>query len=144
MEIEKKYLISSLPDNLDSFDYVEIKQGYLSVSPVIRIRHKGDKAFLTYKGSGMMAREEIEKEIPVETFEHLVPKIDGRLIEKVRYKIPYDKYIIELDIFHGHKEGLIMAEVEFPSIEEADSFTPPSWFSKEVTLDRAYHNSNMI
>jgi CYTH domain-containing protein len=39
--------------------------------------------------------------------------------------------------------GTILAEVEFDSIEEADSYTPPDWFDKDVTMDRNYHNSNM-
>ena len=71
-------------------------------------------------------------------------KIDGHPITKRRYMIPYEPYTIELDIFEGHMKGLIMAEVEFPSVDEANSFTPPSWFGEDVTEDGRYHNSNMI
>ena len=144
MEIERKFLIKSLPDNLEGYEHHSISQGYLSTKPVLRIRKKDDKAFFTYKGEGLLAREEIEKEIPLETFEHLAPKVDGRLIEKTRYIIPYAGFKIELDVFDGHKKGLIMAEVEFESIEQANSFQPPEWFAEDVTSDKSYHNSNMI
>ncbi len=143
MEIEKKYLIKELPD-LSKYEYLEIEQGYLSTHPVVRIRKKNDDYILTYKGSGMLAHEEIEAALTKEAYEHLATKIDGYLITKKRYLIPLAPYTIELDVFAGHMDGLIMAEVEFPSIEEADSFTPPSWFGTEVTNDRRYHNSNMI
>ncbi len=143
MEIERKFLIKELPD-LGQYKYVEIEQGYLSTSPVVRIRRKDDAYILTYKGSGLMAREEIEAALTKEAYEHLLEKIDGYPITKRRYLIPLDPYTIELDVFSGHMEGLVMAEVEFPSLEEANSFTPPEWFGDDVTGDRRYHNSNMI
>ena len=143
MEIERKFLIKELPD-LSKYDYVDIEQGYLCTSPVVRIRKKNDKYILTYKGSGLMAREEIEAALSEEAYLHRRKKIDGHAITKRRYLIPYEKYTIELDVFEGHKKGLIMAEVEFESMEEADSFVAPEWFGEDVTSDRRYHNSNMI
>lgn len=143
MEIERKFLIKDLPD-LSKYEYVEIEQGYLSTSPVVRIRKKNDKYILTYKGSGLLAHEEIEAALTKESYEHLAEKIDGYLITKRRYLIPLAPYTVELDVFAGHMEGLIMAEVEFPSVEEAEAFTAPAWFGQEVTNDRRYHNSNMI
>ncbi len=143
MEIERKFLIKELPD-LSKYEYVDIEQGYLSTNPVVRIRKKNDKYVLTYKGSGLMSREELEAALTKESYEHLLEKIDGHAITKRRYLIPLEPYTIELDVFYGHMEGLIMAEVEFPSVEEANNFNPPSWFGVDVTEDRRYHNSNMI
>ena len=143
MEIERKFLIKELPD-LSKYDYVDIEQGYLCTHPVVRIRKKNDKFILTYKGSGLMAREEIEAELTEDAYKHLRDKIDGHPITKRRYLIPFEPYTIELDVFEGHKSGLIMAEVEFPTIEEANNFVPPEWFGEDVTQDRSYHNSNMI
>ncbi len=143
MEIERKFLIKELPD-LSQYSYVDIEQGYLSTQPVLRIRKKNDKYILTYKGAGLMAREEIEADLTKEAYDHLKEKIDGHLISKRRYLIPLDPYTIELDVFSGHMSGLIMAEVEFPDIASADSFAPPAWFGKDVTSDSRYHNSNMI
>lgn len=143
MEIERKFLVKELPD-LSKYEYVDIEQGYLSTSPVVRIRKKNDKYILTYKGSGLMAREEIEAALSKEAYEHLLEKIDGYPITKRRYMIPFERYTIELDIFEGHMKDLIMAEVEFESVEAADVFVAPEWFGEDVTSDRRYHNSNMI
>lgn len=143
MEIERKFLIKDLPD-LTKYEYNEIEQGYLCTKPVVRIRKKNDKYILTYKGSGLLAHEEIEAQLTEEGYNHLCEKIDGFLITKRRYLIPLAPYTVELDVFSGHMQGLIMAEVEFPSEKEAEEFTPPAWFGDEVTNDRRYHNSNMI
>ena len=79
-----------------------------------------------------------------EAFLHLLPKTDGRIIRKTRYKIPYNEELtIELDIFSSSMEGLIMAEVEFPSIRDAESFIPPDWFGEDVSDSAAYHNSTL-
>ncbi len=79
-----------------------------------------------------------------ESYLHLRQKTDGILITKRRYLIPLDQmHTIELDIFHGEHEGTTLAEVEFASVEEANSFVPPEWFGDDVTYDRRYHNSEM-
>ena len=143
MEIEKKYLISEMPD-LSKYNHKDIIQGYLCTAPVVRVRQDGDSYYMTYKGSGMMVREEYNLPLTKDSFEHLLPKCDGKVINKTRYLIPYEKYTVELDVFHGDHAPLIMAEVEFDSEEEALGFDAPDWFGLEVTNDPAYHNCNMI
>ncbi len=145
MEIEKKYLIDTLPADVPgTYKKRVIEQGYLNTSPVVRVRRDNDSYYLTYKSSGLMAREEYNLPLDAKAYAHLIKKSDGIIITKDRYEIPIENnLVIELDIFHGEYEGLIIAEVEFPSIEEADSFTPPEWFSRDVTFDSTYHNSNM-
>ena len=90
-----------------------------------------------------MARQEYNLPLTAESYEHLKTKIDGRLISKKRYMIPLNTYTIELDIFDGELAPLILAEVEFPSIEEANAFQAPDWFQKDVTYDGRYHNSRL-
>ena len=142
MEIERKFLVKSLPENPDQYPQKEIEQGYLCTNPVIRIRRSNDKYILTYKGKGLMIREEHEHPLNQEAFEHLKTKIDGRLIHKTRYLIPYENNLtIELDIFHDELAPLVLAEVEFNSEEEANAFLPPDWFGEDVTLSSMYHNS---
>ena len=68
---------------------------------------------------------------------------DGNIITKRRYLIPFHAYTIELDVFEGLFEGIVVAEVEFPSIEEAESFAAPEWIGEDVTYDGRYHNSAM-
>lgn len=142
MEIERKYLITQLPDDLSGYSFRMIEQGYLNTSPVIRIRKDNDKYELTYKSGGLMSREEYNLPLTQDAYRHLLPKIDGRLIQKKRYMIPLtDNLTIELDIFEGDLAPLILAEVEFPDEASANSFTPPDWFGEDVTFSGQYHNS---
>lgn len=144
MEIERKYLIRCLPENLSQYQCKKIAQGYICTNPVVRIRKSDDEYYLTYKGKGLMAREEYNLPLTQEGYEHMLPKIDGRLIEKSRYLIPLDgKLTAELDIFEGDLAPLIIVEVEFDSLDAANSFIPPEWFGEDVTESRKYHNSNL-
>lgn len=141
MEIERKFLIKQLPDNLESYPMRQLEQGYLCTAPVVRIRKDNDKYELTYKGKGSMVREEYNLPLTQAAYEHLKGKIDGRLITKKRYMIPFETYTIELDVFEGDLAPLTLAEVEFSSEEEANAFVAPDWFAEEVTFSRLYHNS---
>ena len=143
MEIERKYLVKTLPENLEFYPCRFLEQGYLSTEPVVRVRQDNDKYELTYKSKGLMVREEYNLPLTKESYEHLKAKADGRIITKKRYMIPYDKYMIELDVFEGELAPLILAEVEFDSEEEALKFEAPEWFGEDVTLSTKYHNSNL-
>ena len=143
MEIERKFTIKKLPKNLESYPCHIIEQAYLNTAPVIRIRRQDDDYYLTYKGGGMMAREEYNLPLNQQSYEHLREKADGNIISKKRYLIPLDPYTIELDVFEPPFAPLIMAEVEFPTEEEAKAFVPPEWFEQDVTFNPAFHNSNM-
>lgn len=142
MEIERKYLVHTLPKHLEQYPCKKIEQGYLNVEPVVRIRRSDDSYILTYKGNGLMVREEYNLPLTKEAFDHLRTKVDGRLIQKRRYLIPYkEKYTIELDIFEDDLAPLLLAEVEFETEEEANNFIPPEWFGEDVTFTAGYHNS---
>ena len=144
MEIERKYLVKTLPENLECYEQKRISQGYLCTNPVVRIRRSNDEYFLTYKGKGLMAREEHEFPLSAEAFEHMLPKIDGILIDKIRYLIPLDEtHTAELDVFQGTLAPLRLVEVEFASVEDADNFVAPEWFGDDVTNSGEYHNSNL-
>lgn len=142
MEIERKFTIRELPD-LSKYDFHIMEQGYLNTDPVVRVRKEDEIYYLTYKGKGLLAREEYNLPLNREAYYHLVEKSDGIIIRKKRYLIPFEKYTIELDVFDTPYENLIIAEVEFDSEEEATNFQPPEWFSEDVTMDRRYHNSNL-
>jgi CYTH domain-containing protein len=144
MEIERKYLVKALPKNLESYPYKDISQGYLCTEPVVRIRRSNDKYTLTYKGKGLMVREEYNLPLTAEAFAHLKEKIDGILIEKRRYLIPLnDGLTAELDIFAGNLAPLRLVEVEFETEAEANAFLPPEWFGEDVTFSTRYHNSTL-
>ncbi len=144
MEIERKYLIHSLPERLEQYESKQIEQGYLCTNPVVRIRRSNENYILTYKGEGLMVREEYNLPLTKEGYEHMCGKADGILIKKTRYLIPLtDRLTIELDVFSGELEGLLLAEVEFETEEEANSFIPPAWFGEDVTFSDKYHNSTL-
>ena len=143
MEIERKFTVRQLPEDLEGYPSHLLEQGYLNTSPVIRVRREDDNYYLTYKGKGMLAREEYNLPLTAEAYAHLLPKSDGKIIRKRRYLIPCEPYTIELDIFDEPFAPLVIAEVEFPSEEEANAFQPPEWFDEDVTFDPAYHNSNL-
>ncbi len=144
MEIERKFLIDTLPENISQYPFRQLEQGYLCTEPVVRIRREDDDYYLTYKSKGLMVREEYNLPLTKDAYQHLLPKIDGILITKKRYLIPLsEKLTIELDIFEDALAPLVLAEVEFTSEEEANAFTPPEWFGEEVTYSTKYHNSTL-
>lgn len=143
MEIERKFLVSELPDDLDLCKFHIIEQAYLCTDPVVRIRKEDDNYYLTYKSKGFLSREEYNLPLTKESYLHLLTKADGNIITKKRYLIPYIQYTVELDLFDGIFKGLVLAEVEFKSEEEADNFKPPVWFGEDVTFSGKYHNSTL-
>ncbi|MDO5135382.1 MAG: CYTH domain-containing protein [Eubacteriales bacterium] len=146
MEIERKFLVEkkNLPKDFASHPCHKIQQGYLCTEPVVRIRRSDDSYYLTYKSKGLMVREEYNLPLTKEAYLHLRPKTDGILLSKTRYELPErGDLTIELDIFDPPYEGLILAEVEFPTEEAATAYAPPAWFGEEVTNSSQYHNSTL-
>lgn len=140
-EIERKFLVKNIP-NLQGYERFKIKQGYISIDPVLRIRQKNDKFLFTFKGNGDIKRVEFENEITREQFENLWKKVEGNPIIKTRYIIPLENCLkAELDIYEDKFLGFCNVEVEFKSIEEAEKFTPPDWFGQDITKDKIFTNS---
>ena len=144
MEIERKFLVERLPENLAQYAQKHIEQAYLCTDPVVRIRRQDDTYILTYKGKGMVAREEYNLPLNEHAYLHLKEKADGNVITKKRYLSPLpDDLTIELDVFEGAFQGMILAEVEFPDLDTANAFVPPAWFGEDVTLSGKYQNSRL-
>jgi adenylate cyclase len=142
VEIERKFLVDRLPDGLGEGDHIE--QGYLAIGDdgvEVRVRRRGDDMTLTIKsGPGMMRTEE-ELAIDARRFESLWPLTEGRHVHKTRHLIPLDGDLTaELDVYSGDHDGLLTAEIEFPSAEASDAFEPPAWLGREVTGDGSYAN----
>ncbi len=146
IEIERKFLVNSEAFKEESQNSYRIVQGFLNTNPerTVRVRVKGEKAFLTIKGMGNTSgttRFEWEKEITVTDAEQLLKICEPGIIEKIRYEISSGDHIIEVDMFLGENEGLILAEIELNN--ENESFLTPNWFGKEVTGDPKYYNSQL-
>jgi len=144
IEIERKFLVLSEAFKTEAFNKTRIVQGFLNTHKerTVRIRIKGEKAFITVKGISNTegtSRLEWEKEIPVKEAETLLSLCEPNRIEKTRFEIKVGNHIFEVDEFYGENEGLIIAEIELTSENEA--FTKPDWIGKEVTGDVRYYNS---
>ncbi len=144
IEIERKYLVNSLDFKEQYFKKSEIAQGYISSNPerTVRIRIKAEKGFLTIKGKGNESgatRLEWEKEIPVDEAKELLKHCEKGIIEKTRYEVQSGKHIVEVDIFYGENEGLIIAEIELENEDEI--IIKPNWLGEEVTNDERYYNA---
>ncbi|MDE6387451.1 MAG: CYTH domain-containing protein [Lachnospiraceae bacterium] len=158
MEIERKFTIKKLPDQLEQYSCHIIEQAYLNTDPVVRVRRQDDAYYMTYKGKGLLAREEYNLPLNKTSYYHLREKADGNVISKRRYVIPIEQptfaseykesvdqisLCVELDIFEAPFAPLIIAEVEFPSKDIANAFVPLDWFDQDITNDPSYHNSNL-
>ena len=146
MEIEKKFLVKEIPAELESYPHSRLTQSYISREPVIRLRkiEKEDETsyMLTVKSSGLAVRQEFELPLHETEYERLFQKVEGRVLQKVRYWIPLeDGYTAELDWFEGQLAGLLLVEVEFPSVEAMNVFEPPFWFGEDISASVKYHNS---
>ncbi len=145
-EIERKFLVNEMPGNLEKYPSNYISQGYLESADdetEVRIRRIGDRFFKTVKSGEGLERNEVETEINRDTFDRQWPLTEGMRVEKRRYEIPYSEHVIELDVYSGALEGLIVAEVEFESVEDSVRFTPPLWFGREITDDVRYRNRSL-
>lgn len=144
IEIERKFLVTSIAFIAEAFSQTRIVQGYLNSNPerTVRVRMKGNKGFLTIKGIGNesgLSRFEWEKEIPVTEAEQLLHLCENGVIDKIRHEVKVGNHVYEVDVFSGANEGLIVAEIELS--DENESFEKPNWLGMEVTNDNRYYNA---
>jgi adenylate cyclase len=144
-EIERKFLV--IGDGWRAgAGGMRYRQGFLSTEPerVVRVRVAGARGWIAIKGPAIGARRtELEYEIPVADAELMLEKLCKRpLVEKVRHTLTVGSHTWEIDVFEGENEGLIIAEIELRSEDEA--FEKPEWIGKEVTADPRYFNSNLV
>ncbi|WP_420474283.1 CYTH domain-containing protein [Noviherbaspirillum sp. ST9] len=145
VEIERKFLVCG--DNWKALGQgVLLRQGYLSSSPerTVRVRIEGESAMLTIKGKSSGAtRNEWEYPVPLSDAEAFLDTLCERpIIEKKRYRIPFEGMVWEVDEFFGENAGLVVAEIELTA--ENQSFAKPDWIAEEVTHDARYFNSSLI
>ena len=147
-EIERKWLVKKLPENLEEYGCLMIEQAYLCASPTVRVRKENEEYYLTYKssrnmpGNSAISHEEYNLPLDVDSYKKLLNKHDGRIIKKRRYLIPLDDGLTaELDVFEGELSPLMVVEVEFDTENEAYEFEGPEWFGEDVSEDYKYKNS---
>lgn len=145
-EIERKFLVNSeelefIKTNIG----IKIQQAYIQNEKdrTVRLRTKGDKAFLTVKsGTTTLSRDEFEYQIPVEDALTMMKVMELKTLTKTRFEIQLNQHKWEVDVFEGKLKGLIIAEIELKS--EDEYFDKPTWLGEEVTFDTNYLNANLI
>ncbi len=145
-EIERKFLLTSDAWRDEIYSSCHYAQGYLSNSErvSIRIRTSGEKAYLNFKSATLgISRSEYEYEIPLSDADEMLASFaEGPLIEKVRYFVKRDSHVWEIDVFEGDNAGLVVAEIELASEDEA--FDRPAWIGEEVSSDPRYYNVCLV
>ena len=145
-EIERNFLVKRVPTKFRQARRLALSQGYVAVDHSgceVRVRNKNGKYYLTVKTGSGMVRDETEIPLSRRQFQKLWPLTKGRRIEKSRHLIPYQGRVIELDAYHGPHQGLMVAEVEFPSAAMAKKFQPPAWFGRDVTRLKTFRDVNL-
>jgi adenylate cyclase len=145
VEIERKFLLQG--DAWRTLGTpVSMRQGYLSADKarVVRVRIEGEQACLTIKSASVGAvRGEWEYPLPLDDARELLERVCQQpLVEKTRRRIDHQGHVWEVDEFFGANAGLVVAEIELGSEDEA--FATPDWIGEEVTGDARYYNSSLI
>lgn len=147
IEIERKFLVrdDSYKQMADSSS--RIAQGYICSARgrTVRVRIRDEKGYLTIKGPADikgLGRYEWEKEIPLQEAQELMRLCEPGMIDKTRYLVRSGKHVFEVDEFYGDNEGLVIAEVELGSEDEA--YVKPAFLGEEVTGDVRYYNSFLM
>ena len=139
MEIERKFKLDTFPEHLPLLHASQVEQGYLSTTPCVRIRSKKTEDAVDYKlcikGQGTLVREEVEFSLDDDSFTRLKSLVHGEMIRKDYriYQLP-DGRKLECSLVDGGTENAFLyAEVEFPTVEEANAFVPPAFLGEDVT-----------
>jgi len=145
VEIERKFLVERVPDQVAGWTGERIEQGYLAIAGdvEVRLRRRGSRCFETVKRGSGLRRVELEVELSDEQLTTLWPATDGQRVIKTRRVGEVAGVRVELDVFEGALAGLVVAEVEFESLDGARSFRPPEWFGREVTDDPRFANRSL-
>jgi len=145
IEIERKFLLKNDSWKNKADKGTSIKQGYLNSNKhrTVRVRIAGASGFLTIKGKNEhLTRQEFEYDIPLEEALSLLELCEKPIIEKTRFIVSDHGNDWEVDVFGGENEGLLLAEIELKSEEQA--LTTPNWIGEEVSTDERYYNSSLI
>lgn len=144
IEIERKFLVTS--DGWRALPRTSHRchQGYINLKAEgsLRVRRLGEKGFLTLKGPRQgIRREEYEYEIPAEDATDMLRSFCQITLLKTRHEIEFEGFLWEIDEFHEHNQGLVLAEVELPA--EDTEFVLPPWVGKDVSEDDRFFNARL-
>jgi len=148
IEIERKFLVTSDDWRAAAHAVIPMAQGYINDTAAmdsgaqkasVRVRIQGDAAYLNIKSRELgHTRQEFDYPIPVGDARDLLALCVGGLIDKRRHLVHHGGLLWEVDEFLGDNAGLVVAEVELQSADQA--FDRPGWAGAEVTDELRYYN----
>lgn len=145
-EIERKFLVRDDSWRALAQPGCRYRQGYLTTDTPssVRVRVAGDRGYLNIKSATLgVTRTEFEYAIPLQDAEEMLEHLCARpLIEKTRYIVEHAGHAWEIDVFEGENAGLVVAEIELQSQDEA--FETPAWAGEEVSHDPRYYNVSLV
>lgn len=145
LEVERKFLVGEPPGWLERCDSNRIRQGYIALEgdTEVRIREHGTALSLAVKRGRGLVRTEVELDLDLEHFEALWPLTEGRRVVKRRHAVATEHLSFDVDVYEDELAGLVVAEVEFGSVELSSEFVPDPWLGPEVTEDGRYKNRSL-
>ena len=146
-EIERKFLLRELPAAATEVKPLAVEQGYITLGAdgrEVRLRAAAGLFWLTVKSEGEMERQEYEIQISEQQFNTLWPLTEGRRIQKRRYVLSISGHQVEIDQYDLPLKGLLVAEVEFPSLKAAKAYTKEPWMGREATHLNFLKNKNLL
>ena len=140
LEIERKFMVLNHDFKSDSYEVIDIKQGYIfsDDNKVLRVRIASNHSKIAIKFGEDIVRHEYEYEVPLKDAENLLKICQGYIITKKRYLIKNDGLIWEVDEFLDDNKGLVVAEIELR--DENENFFKPNWIGEEVSYDKRFYN----
>lgn len=144
-EIERKFLLPGVPAEAAAAPSDAIDQGYLAVDDEaeVRVRRIAERHVLTVKRGAGLRRLEEETELTAAQFAALWPATEGRRVQKRRHRVQDGGLTIEVDVYAGAHEGLVVAEIEFADEAASAAYAAPAWLGREITGDRRYANQQL-
>ena len=144
-EVERRFLLGAVPAAIEGQPSKALVQGYLAVDPgaSLRLRTAGGRTRLTLKRGKGLERTEVEIDLEAEQAAPLWPLCGSRRVEKTRHLVPDGDGTIELDVYAGRHQGLVVAEREFTGTDAARAWTPPPWCGPEITEDGRFTNAQL-
>ncbi len=149
LEIERKFLVLDDSWRNHVSESIRLRQGYLTPSlehgkASVRVRVDGRQGHLNIKSVRLgIHRHEFEYVIPLDEANEMLDTLSsGPIIDKTRHRVPHGGHVWEVDEFHGDNEGLIVAEIELGSVDEA--FEVPEWAGADVSYDPRYYNVSLV
>lgn len=148
LEIERKFLVKNDSWRARATASMRLRQGYLTPSlehgkASVRVRVDGKQGYLNIKSVTLgIHRHEFEYVIPLEQANEILDTLStGPIIDKTRHLVPQGNHVWEVDEFHGDNDGLIVAEIELETVDEA--FEVPDWACADVSDDARYYNVSL-